>query len=145
MKDFSDWGDLKSVINQRDDSLIFFREREIWWSSIGLNVGHEQDGKNQNFEWPILILRKFSKNMAWVLPLSSKTNLGIFDYRIHIDNKPYTVLISQIKMMSSKRFLRQVNNISRISNLDFKNIKNLIIAALKDRKPSLFTRDGFLD
>ena len=32
-----------------------FKEREVWWCKIGLNVGVEQDGKGNNYTRPILI------------------------------------------------------------------------------------------
>src|SRR3977135_3027575 len=35
-----------------------FQEREIWWRSVGVNVGHEMDGKNQFYNLPVLIVRK---------------------------------------------------------------------------------------
>ncbi len=41
---------------------IYFNEREIWWAHLGVNVGYEQDGKNDNFERPVLIIKKFGKH-----------------------------------------------------------------------------------
>ncbi|MBU0661405.1 hypothetical protein KKG22_04495 [Patescibacteria group bacterium] len=38
----------------------FFREREVWWASLGKNIGYEMDGKNDLFEIPILILKGYS-------------------------------------------------------------------------------------
>jgi hypothetical protein len=61
-KDFWKWHSLKSEI----EGHVFvspFYEREIWWCSIGANVGAEEDGKNvlgypHNFQreiWGILL------------------------------------------------------------------------------------------
>lgn len=51
MKNFDSWNELKKGLentNRLLDKEFFFHEREIWWTSLGLNLGHEQDGKNNN-------------------------------------------------------------------------------------------------
>ena len=48
-------------------------EREIWWCSLGVNVGHEEDGKNEQFERPALILKKWSNKTVIILPMTTKT------------------------------------------------------------------------
>ena len=60
-KDFDTWNKEKKIINTREDtSQIFFKEHEIWWSSLGLNVSYEQDGKGQGFLRPVLVLKTFN-------------------------------------------------------------------------------------
>ena len=39
-KDFDSWNKEKKEINSHDE-LVLFHEREIWWCSIGINVGDE--------------------------------------------------------------------------------------------------------
>jgi hypothetical protein len=52
-KDFDRWNERKKRIDRHDDEILF-HEREIWWSSLGVNVGSEQDGIAANFERPVL-------------------------------------------------------------------------------------------
>ena len=41
-KDFDKWNEKKKTIDQKEISdQTFFNEREIWWGSLGLNVGFE--------------------------------------------------------------------------------------------------------
>lgn len=47
-KDFLDWHKKKESLHKKDEK-IYFHEREIWWCSLGLNIGDEQDGKNKNY------------------------------------------------------------------------------------------------
>ena len=47
-KDFQGWHQLKININE-SKKLPTFNEREIWWCSIGTNIGFEMDGKNGPF------------------------------------------------------------------------------------------------
>lgn len=39
---------------------------------MGVNIGYEEDGKNEKFERPVLILKKFNQYLILVVPLSSK-------------------------------------------------------------------------
>ena len=65
-KDFDTWNEEKKGLEIVAPDTLIFHEREIWWSSIGLNVGDEEDGKNDLFERPVLVLRKFNNKVAWV-------------------------------------------------------------------------------
>ena len=43
-KDFDSWNEKKKILNNNDVS--FYHEREVWWCSLGVNVGYEQNGKS---------------------------------------------------------------------------------------------------
>lgn len=73
-KDFDIWNNQKKLIEQRSHRVI--HEWEILWCSLGLNIGHEQDWKNQIFERPVLVIRKFSNEIVWCIPISSKLKSG---------------------------------------------------------------------
>ncbi len=70
-KEFEIWNQKKQEIHC-DERNIYFRKKEIWWCALGVNVGYEQDGKNENFERPVLVLKKISRHLALIIPLSSK-------------------------------------------------------------------------
>ena len=42
---FIEWTKLKIKLHIRSDEDVHFYEREIWWASLGVNIGFEQDGK----------------------------------------------------------------------------------------------------
>ena len=48
-KDFGKWHKKKTKVNEAEGTALF-HEREIWWCSLGANIGHEKDGKNKKFE-----------------------------------------------------------------------------------------------
>ncbi|HBM45364.1 MAG: 2,4-dihydroxyhept-2-ene-1,7-dioic acid aldolase [Parcubacteria group bacterium GW2011_GWF2_38_76] len=76
-KNYKDWHVLKSEIENVGQEKKF-REREIWWCSLGENIGFEQDGKNEKFERPVLILRKFNCGMFFGIPLTSQKRRIVF-------------------------------------------------------------------
>lgn len=65
MRNYTLWHSLKEKIELKNIEEIRFREQEIWWCSLGENIGCEEDGKNELFERPVLILRKFNHEMFW--------------------------------------------------------------------------------
>ena len=119
------WTKLKIRIHLKpSESSVYFSEREIWWSSLGVNIGYEQDGKNDNFERPILILKKFSKNVLWVLPLTrTKKTDSKYYFQLEQGGEDSFVVLSQIRMISNKRLSRRMRVISQI---EFQQIKNKI-------------------
>ena len=70
-KDFDKWNETKKIF-EKEDREVFAHPREIWWCSLGLNLGAETDGKNDNFERPVLILSVYNKETMLVLPITSK-------------------------------------------------------------------------
>ena len=128
MEGFISWTKLKIRIHLWGEKL-FFKEREIWWASIGVNIGFEQNGKNETFERPIMILKKFNHDMMWTLPLTSqdKSEKGKYYYPLEYNQDISYVILSQLKIMSSKRLLRKVRTLSwEDFNQVRKKIKNLL-------------------
>ena len=63
MKDFNGWNIEKQNIESTKKDTLPFHEREIWWCSIGINLGDEQDGKNELYERPVLVIKKFNNKV----------------------------------------------------------------------------------
>ncbi|MEY2664470.1 MAG: hypothetical protein RIT04_278 [Candidatus Parcubacteria bacterium] len=115
IKDFDSWNTrIKKLDLEKFED--FFHEREIWWCALGVNVGSEQDGKHENFERPVLILKKVTKDILWVIPFTSK--IIDSEYRISTQSTGDTsqLILSQIRTISSKRLLRKI---SRLKVLTF--------------------------
>ena len=112
MKNFDTWNKEKKNLENVGHDTLAFHEREIWWCSIGFNLGDEQDGKNELFERPILVLKKFNNKIAWVLPMSAKPKDGIHYHSLEHEGKKFTVILSQLRLISVKRFRRFVRKIS---------------------------------
>jgi mRNA-degrading endonuclease toxin of MazEF toxin-antitoxin module len=103
-KNFDGWNIQKKKIHNSQRN-IFFHEREVWWCSLGVNIGFEQDGKNDLFERPILILKKFNRHVLWVVPLSTSNKNNPYYHPITSTEGSF-VILSQLRLISSKRLLR---------------------------------------
>lgn len=77
-KDFWGWNTKKQKIHHEPKPRVFFHEREIWFCHLGVNVGYEQDGKGKAFGRPVIVFRKFNKEVFWGVPLTTRERAGKF-------------------------------------------------------------------
>ena len=113
MKKFNEWNSVKININKKN-KLALFKSRDIFWANIGENVGFEQDGKGDDFTRPILIIKKFSKNIFFGVPLSTQAKEGSFFHTFtFIDEKLSTALLVQAKMYDVKRLDKKIGTINK--------------------------------
>ena len=74
-KDYNQWVSIKrNIHNERPR--VFFEEREIWFSYLGENVGFEQDGRGEEYLRPLLVIKKFNKEICWTIPLTTSHKIG---------------------------------------------------------------------
>lgn len=136
-KDFDSWNEIKQETDQKillND--FFFYEREIWWCSLGKNIGVEVNGKDEGFERPGIILKVFNKDMLWILPITSNIKKSRFYYNFIFNNTEQSVMITQIRNISSKRLRRKIGT---ISDSDFENIVVRLIGLVKNETPPVKT------
>ena len=109
-KDFDGWIKVK-------ENLHFFgtfrsiKEGEIWWCSVGENVGVEINGKQELFLRPVLIMKKLSKFGFMAIPLTSKEHAGPWYIKFIFKNKNQYANLSQARMMSVNRLCRKMGTV----------------------------------
>ena len=112
-KDFDGWNEKKKVINNRHTA-PFCHERELWWCTLGINVGFEQDGSDIEYRRPVLILKGLSKQTCLVIPLTTSTHIHKFRPPIGlVEDKEACALLSQIKVIDTKRLVRKIGNLDK--------------------------------
>ena len=110
-KNFDKWNEIKKSVQEKPDN-FGVHEREIWWCSLGANIGSEQDGTGRNFDRPIVIVRGFNKNVFFAVALTGK-------------GREASAVLSQVRLMDTKRLVR------KIGVLDERVFGNLKIALSK--------------
>jgi len=50
ISEFDSWNEIKKEIQNKSVNTIFFQQGEVWWCTLGLNVGIEANGKNNNLK-----------------------------------------------------------------------------------------------
>lgn len=127
-KDYSLWHKIKSWLHNNKPR-VFFHEREVWWCSIGLNVGFEQDGKGRDYARPVLIIKGFSKEVFLCVPLTTKNKTNRFYADVDInDGIKRKAILSQIRLIDAKRLQEKIGV---VDVLEFKKIKEAIIKLIE--------------
>jgi len=124
LKDFDGWNEVKKDIDKNFKNK-FYHPKEIWWCSLGINIGNEQNGHLKNFQRPVLVLRQLSRRTCIILPLTTSSN--VHRYRISIgkvSGQNASVILSQIKVIDTKRFLNKINN--NIDDETFEQIRKAV-------------------
>ncbi len=132
-KDFDRWNHIKKSTDLKVDYLGV-NEREVWWISLGLNIGVEADGKHEEFERPVLVIKKFNRQMVWILPITSQVKDNRFHEKFLFEEQTYFIALTQIRTVSTKRFLRKSGMISRE---DFEIIRKRMISFLQTNESPL--------
>jgi mRNA interferase MazF len=130
VKNFDSWNLCKKQVDGRN-KLIGFKEREVWFASIGINIGHEQDGKNELFERPVLVLKRYNKDMLMAVPLSTKIKDSKHYVPYLFENRMYSAVISQVRLIDSRRLLRKIYTLPMESYIQ---IKQQFVAQFLDKK-----------
>ncbi|MFH0912143.1 MAG: type II toxin-antitoxin system PemK/MazF family toxin [Patescibacteria group bacterium] len=123
-KDFLKWHNQKQDLHENGPR-TFYKQREVWWCRVGLNIGFEQDGKGEEFARPVLIIKGFSKEVFWGLPITTSPKSGPYYLNLDLgDETARKAVISQIRLMDAKRL---IGKIATLNKDDFVNIKKAII------------------
>ncbi len=127
-KDFDSWNAKKKWIDS-EQSAVFFHVREVWWCSLGINIGFEQDGKGEKSARPVLVFKKFNNEICLALPLSlqvkTKEKTAHFYSAVSLeDGIPRTALLSQVRLIDRKRLLTKIGMIDEVN---YKDIQKAVI------------------
>ena len=109
---FDSWNVIKKEIH-KNKTRIHFRQGEIWFVSIGQNIGYEVYGKGENFLRPVVIFRKINKNTFLAIPLTSKIKEDKFHCIIDFKEKQNSAILSQVKTIDAKRLAYKTGNLDK--------------------------------
>lgn len=127
MKKFDDWNSRKkqiaSQVNEKQ-----FHERDMLFISMGKNIGFEQDGKGDDFLRPVVVYKKFSKDVFLGIPLTHTDKDSKFYCTFTFHGEVSVAILSQIRLFDAKRISYGVG---RISDSDYNLIKTKLIALLQ--------------
>jgi mRNA interferase MazF len=108
VKRFGAWNKLKYKIHFDNSPPRGYKERDVWWLSMGHNVGAEEDGKGDNFSRPIIVIKGFNKHLLWGIPISTADKTGIYYHKVMVNGEPRVAILSQLKAYSTKRLINKV-------------------------------------
>jgi mRNA-degrading endonuclease toxin of MazEF toxin-antitoxin module len=106
-----DWCKVKIVLSSTPQKTHFFKEREVWWCSIGVNIGDEEFGKGPQFLRPVLVFKKFSNHSFLGLPLTGTLKEGSWYVLSTVLGKRGSVMLNQARIFDKRRLVSRIETI----------------------------------
>jgi len=119
VKKFKEWFVVKIELSNQK-SPTFFKQGELWWCSVGMNLGEEIFGKGRKFTRPVLVFKKFTSDSFMGLPLTSKEKRGSWYVEIVHAEKKSWVILNQARILDRKRL---TNRIGTLDDAELNRVK----------------------
>ncbi len=134
MEEFDKWNEVKKKTHKKEN-LVGFKPREIFWIRLGQNIGSEEYGKGNEFQRPVLIIKKLTYNLFIGVPLTSvvKEDNDYFHSFEFLNKQKNSVsknsaMILQLKSFDKKRLMGRIGMISKEDyNIIIEKIRKLFI------------------
>lgn len=111
-KDFDRWNNNKKNLDSRTQ-VLGYRAGEVWWCSIGVNIGSEQHSQTEDFSRPVLIVRRFNATLFLGIPLTTKIKKEDYRFNFTLEGVENDALILQIRTFDSRRLVRRLRTMEK--------------------------------
>jgi mRNA interferase MazF len=111
MKRFLEWIGLKEKLHLSQHRPPLVSERDVWWASMGENVGSEMNGKSARFSRPVLIFKKLAHGFYLVAPTTTQAHQGSWYVHVHLKEQDEFVCLNQIRVIDYRRLHSKLGQI----------------------------------
>jgi len=92
---------------------VGFKERDIFWMRLGQNIGSEEFGKGNEFQRPVVIVKKLTRELFFGVPLSSVLKDGSYFYTFSYSdkrgrNRKNCAMLLQLRAFDRKRLMGRI-------------------------------------
>lgn len=119
-KRFTEWIKLKEKLHLTNTKTPFLREGDIWWTSVGENVGYEIDGKSSLFSRPVIVLRKLARGFFFGIPTTTQEKKGSWFVPFRQGGVSMNACLHQVRAIDSRRLSSKLGELDKE---DFERIR----------------------
>lgn len=110
-KDFDGWNLQKKQLHEKG-AAPYYHQREVWWCSLGVNVGFEQDGTGEHYDRPVVVIRGFSPHVFFGVALTGRKKSGRFFTPVGtVDGREASAILSQVRLIDTRRLVRKIGTL----------------------------------
>lgn len=121
LKRFLEWIGLKERLHVREQKIPHVNEGEVWWASLGENIGFEINGKSKLFTRPVIIFKKLNKGFYFVIPASTQAREGTW-YASFIQKG-----VKQVACLHQARSIDYRRLYSKLGQMDERDWRNIVL------------------
>lgn len=121
-----DWCKVKIFLTARP-SMVLFKDGELWWCRVGMNIGVEIYGKGKQFIRPVLVFKKLNEESFIGIPLTSQHKEGSWFTPVHCGGIEAIVILAQVRTLDSHRLAHRIET---LSDSEFLRIRQALLSFL---------------
>ncbi|MBI5004296.1 type II toxin-antitoxin system PemK/MazF family toxin [Candidatus Kaiserbacteria bacterium] len=121
LKRFLEWVGLKEKLHALTAKPPRVAEHQIWWASLGENIGSEINGKNFQFSRPVIIFKKLAHGFYLVIPTTTKEHTGTWYVLFRQKGTAMVACLHQIRVIDYRRLSSQLGE---LDDTDFKRVRD---------------------
>ena len=121
MKRFLEWIGLKKKLHHNNHKPPYVSEGDMWWCSLGDNVGSEINGKSKQFSRPVIILKKLSRSFYFVIPTTTQMRTGSWYVSFQHNKKDMVACLQQARSIDYRRLWSKLGS---LDDTDFGRVKS---------------------
>lgn len=119
-KRFDKWINLKISLDKQNNKPPLVSEGDIWWVSVGENVGSEISGKDVLFSRPVVIFKKLARSFYFVIPTTTRPRKGTWYVAFKHKSIDMTACLHQARPIDYRRLSSKIGT---LDDDDFARIK----------------------
>ncbi len=120
-KKFDDWIQQKCKLDNLNHKPPHVSEGDIWWTSVGENIGSEVNGKSELFSRPVIILKKLAHGFYFVVPTSTKEKIGSWYIPYRHQEINNVACLHQSRAIDHRRIMSKIGT---LDDSDFSRVKS---------------------
>ena len=121
VKQFLAWIGLKERLHNIGDRPPLVSQGDIWWVSLGENVGSEINGKSKLFSRPVIIFKKLAHGFYFVIPTTTQIREGSWYVPFRHQEREMVACLHQARAIDYRRLSSKIGT---LDDEDYTRIKS---------------------
>ena len=105
---------VKEKLNGLVHQAPYVKEGDIWWMSVGENVGSEIDGKSRIFSRPAIIYKKLAHGFYLIVPTTTKNRSGSWYAAFRHQGVEMCACLHQIRTVDYRRLWSKMGQVDDV-------------------------------
>lgn len=111
IKKFAEWLGLKEKVHSATHKVPFVKQFEIYWVHMGVNIGSEIDGKNNQFSRPGIVFKKLSHDFYFIIPTTTQKKEGSWYVEFNQGGRKIYACLHQARVVDYRRLTNRVGHL----------------------------------
>lgn len=120
IKRFVEWVCLKENLHSIENKPPLVSQSDIWWASLGENIGSEINGKSKLFSRPVIIFKKLAHGFYFVIPTTTQIRNGSWYIKFRHHEVSMVACLHQARALDYRRLSSKLGT---LDDEDYSTIK----------------------